>query len=409
MGECNVAMEDVPSFFEDHGDALHLQLAFLINQRLWLGLARGEAAPLESLIRELPLPPRDCGWATFLRNHDELTLDKLTGRARRGVRRVRARRGHADLRSRDPPAAASMLGGDGPRLRMAWSLMMSLPGSPVILYGDEIGMGEDLGLDGRMAVRTPMQWAPGPGAGFSAAPAERLVRPVPRGPFGPDAVSVWAQRRTEGSLLKDVTRLVHARRAAPELGLGTSRLLENDPAGVFAHRCDWQGSTVFTVHNLSGEPAVAELDLGRRRHGRGRPARAARARRARRAAAGRAGRLRVPVAARAEVRAPRRTDVDLDISARGLCGGSWGARLGVAVFHRASLSPARGAAALRRARPAQPLVASARRLRRLIPSRGSTGRSRAFAAVRGHDRQIVLRVALRRWPPRSRPRRAATR
>ena len=140
--------------------------------------------------------------------------------------------------------------------------MLSLPGSPVILYGDEIGMGEDLGLDGRMAVRTPMQWAPGPGAGFSSAPAERLVRPVPRGAFGPDAVSVWAQRRTEGSLLQHVTRLVHARRAAPELGLGTSSLLENEPAGVFAHRCDWQGSTVFTVHNLSGEPAVAELDLG---------------------------------------------------------------------------------------------------------------------------------------------------
>ena len=74
-----------------------------------------------------------------------------------------------------------MLGGDGPRLRMAWSLMLSLPGSPVILYGDEIGMGEDLGLDGRMAVRTPMQWAPGPGAGFSAAPAERLVRPCSEG------------------------------------------------------------------------------------------------------------------------------------------------------------------------------------------------------------------------------------
>ncbi len=263
MGECNVAMEDVPSFFEDHGDALHLQLAFLINQRLWLGLARGEAAPLEELIRELPVPPRDCGWATFLRNHDELTLDKLTTAERDEVFAAFAPDedmriyGHG-IRRR----TASMLGGDGPRLRMAWSLMLSLPGSPVILYGDEIGMGEDLGLDGRMAVRTPMQWAPGPGAGFSSAPAERLVRPVPRGAFGPDAVSVWAQRRTEGSLLQHVTRLVHARRAAPELGLGTSSLLENEPAGVFAHRCDWQGSTVFTVHNLSGEPAVAELDLG---------------------------------------------------------------------------------------------------------------------------------------------------
>jgi trehalose synthase len=249
MGECNVAKEDVPSFFEDHGDALHLQLAFLINQRLWLSLARGEAAPLEDLIRDLPVPPHDCGWATFLRNHDELTLDRLAPAEDMRIY------GHG-IRRR----TASMLGGDGPRLRMAWSLLLTLPGTPVILYGDEIGMAEDLGLDGRTSVRTPMQWSPGAGAGFSAA--DRLVRPIVEGAFGPDRVSVVAQRRSEDSLLQFLTRLIHARREAPELGWGTSTLLENDPPALLAHRCDWQDSAVITVHNLSPSAVETELDLG---------------------------------------------------------------------------------------------------------------------------------------------------
>ena len=155
-GEVNVDADQIASYFEDHGDALHLQLGFLINQRLWLSLARGEAGPLEDLIRHLPVPPHDSGWATFLRNHDELTLDKLSEDERDEVFAVFAPDedmriyGHG-IRRR----AASMLG-DGARLRMAWSLTLSLPGTPVILYGDEIGMVEDLAIAGRMAVRTPM-------------------------------------------------------------------------------------------------------------------------------------------------------------------------------------------------------------------------------------------------------------
>jgi trehalose synthase len=263
MGEVNVAMEDIESYFEDHGDALHLQLGFLINQRLWLSLARGDAAPLEDLIRRLPVPPRDAGWATFLRNHDELTLDKLSEAERDdvfaafGPDKDMQIYGHG-IRRR----VASMLGGDGPRLRMAWSLMLTLPGTPVLLYGDEIGMGENLALDGRMSVRTPMQWEPGPTAGFSSAAPAELVRPLPGGDFGPDHVNVAVQRRKPGSLLAFMSRLIHRRREAPELGLGASTLLENEPPALFAHRCDWQGSSVFTIHNLSDAPVAAELDLG---------------------------------------------------------------------------------------------------------------------------------------------------
>ena len=264
MGEVNVALEDLESYFEDHGDALHLQLGFLINQRLWLALARGEAPPLEDLIRRLPVPPRDGGWATFLRNHDELTLDRLEAADREQVfaafapeERMRIY-GHG-IRRR----AAPMLGGDGPRLRMAWSLLLSLPGTPVLFYGDEIGMGEDLRLDGRMSVRTPMQWAAEPAGGFSGAPPERLVRPLTGGAFGPERVSVAAQRRTPDSLLNLLTRLVHLRRRTPELGLGTFRLIENDPPALFAQRADWESATVLTVHNLSDAPVAAELELGR--------------------------------------------------------------------------------------------------------------------------------------------------
>jgi trehalose synthase len=262
MGEVNVAVDDLAAYFEDHGDALHLQLGFLINQRLWLSLARGEAAPLEDLIRRLPVPPHDSGWATFLRNHDELTLDKLSQTERDdvfaafGPEKGMQIYGHG-IRRR----VASMLGGDGPRLRMAWSLMLTLPGTPVLLYGDEIGMGEQLALEGRMSVRTPMQWAPGPTGGFSTAEPGRLVRPLPGGDFGPDRVNVGVQRREPGSLLAFMTRLIHRRRETPELGLGASTLLENEPPALFAHRCDWQGSSVFAIHNLSDGTVTAELDL----------------------------------------------------------------------------------------------------------------------------------------------------
>jgi trehalose synthase len=234
LGEVNVDSDQLESYFEDHGEALHLQLGFLINQRLWLSLARGEAAPLEDLIRQLPVPPPDAGWATFLRNHDELTLDKLAPDERGEVFAAFAPDedmriyGHG-IRRR----AAPMLGGDGPRLRLAWSLTLSLPGAPVILYGDEIGMGEDLARDGRMAVRTPMDWE-----------------------------AVAEQRRDRSSLLRFMTRLVHQRRDTPEFGWGESTLIENDPAALFAHRCDWQGSTVFAIHNLSPDTVEYELDLG---------------------------------------------------------------------------------------------------------------------------------------------------
>jgi trehalose synthase len=264
LGEVNAALRDLASYFGDEdGDALHMQFGFMANQSTWLSLARESAEPLEQVISTLPQVPPDNAWATFLRNHDELSLDKLTVTQREEVFAAFApdegmrMYGHG-IRRR----TATMLGGDGPRLRMAWSLMFSLPGTPVMFMGDELGMGEQLEIPDRYAVRVPMQWSSGPGGGFSDAPPQELVRPQPGGAFGPAKVNATDQRRDPGSLLHFVQRLIRCRREAPELGWGTSTLIETEHPAVFAHRCDWEGSTVVAVHNLGGRAARADVPLG---------------------------------------------------------------------------------------------------------------------------------------------------
>ena len=264
LGEVNAALQDLSSYFGGaDGDALHMEFAFLHNQSLWLALARGEAEPLEQVISSLPHVAPDNAWATFLRNHDELTLDKLTASQREevfaafGPRPEMQLYGHG-LRRR----AATMLGGDGPRLRLAWSLMFSLPGTPVVFMGDEIGMGEQLAIADRYAVRVPMQWSAERNGGFSDARAEALVRPQAGGAFAPAKVNVADQRRDPGSLLRFVERLIRARREAPELGWGASTLIETTDPALFAHRCDWEGSTVVAVHNLGTRRVAVDLPLG---------------------------------------------------------------------------------------------------------------------------------------------------
>jgi trehalose synthase len=263
IGEVNVSLADLAGYFGHNGDLLHMQLGFLLNQHIWLALAREHAEPLEIVIRELPKVPPDNAWATFLRNHDELSLDKLTTPQRDEVFAAFAPDeemrlyGHG-IRRRLAP----MLGGDPARLRMAWSLMLSLPGTPIILYGDEIGMGDNLELADRMSVRPTMQWSDGPNGGFSSADPADVVRPTANGDYGPERVNVAAQSRDPDSLLAFMQRLIRRRRETPELGWGASSLLETDDPGIFAHRCDWNESTVVIVHNLANDEAKATLELG---------------------------------------------------------------------------------------------------------------------------------------------------
>jgi maltose alpha-D-glucosyltransferase/alpha-amylase len=263
LGEVNLPPKEQRDYFGDEdGDELNLVFNFTVMQRIYLALARGDAGPVEQALSALPGVPFDSQWATFLRNHDELTLDQLTDDERQEVFDAFGPEPDMQLygrglRRRLPP----MLGGNVDQLRMAYSLLFSLPGTPVLFYGEEIGMGENLAAEGRAAVRTPMQWSDEAGGGFSTGDPSTFPTPIPEGEYGPWAVNVAAQRRAPDSLLNWFERLIRRRRETPELGLGVCSVVGNDVPSVLSHRCDRDGSTVFAVHNFSPEPCRFELPL----------------------------------------------------------------------------------------------------------------------------------------------------
>lgn len=247
LGEVNLEYPEAARFYggEDGGNGsgraeLTMCFDFVGMQRMYLSLARGDTRPLERALRERPRPPKDAAWASFVRNHDELTLDKLSDPERQEVFDAfgpdpRMQMFGRGLRRRLPP----MLGGDQKWIKMVYSLLFSLPGTPVLFYGEEIGMGEDLGAEGRLAVRTPMQWRAGPAAGFSAAEPDRFSRRVVTGEYGPDQVSVSAQRRDPDSLLAWIRLLAGRYRENPELAWGEFSLVEPERTpgseGVLVH------------------------------------------------------------------------------------------------------------------------------------------------------------------------------
>jgi maltose alpha-D-glucosyltransferase/alpha-amylase len=237
---------------------------FLTNVQVWLALAREDAEPLMQAIRTAPPLPSMAQWATFLRNHDELDLSRLSKEQQADVFRAFAPR--PDMRIFDRGIRrrlAPMLRGDRRRIELAYALQFALPGTPVIRYGEEIGMGEDLALRGRDAMRTPMQWDTTPGAGFTTAPADRQVRPVvTRGTFRNRVVSVEAQQRDATSLLRWFSDLVATRRECPEIGVGTCSLVDVAlPRHVLAHRFDAPEGSMLLLHNLADRPAT--VDVGR--------------------------------------------------------------------------------------------------------------------------------------------------
>jgi trehalose synthase len=263
LGEVNLPHEQQLEFFGgEAGDELTMQFDFIGMQKLYLSMARQDAGPLAQALLDRPSVSPDCQWATFVRNHDELTLDKLSDDERQEVfdafgpepeMQVYGR----GLTRRLPP----MLDGDPRRVRMAYSLLFSLPGTPVLFYGEEIGMGENLAADGRMAVRTPMQWTAGKNGGFSNARPLRLPGPVVEGGFSPEHVSVEAQRRDPDSLLAFVTLLVQRYRECPELGWGAFEVVDQPHASVLAHRCTWDEATLVALHNLGPEPLTVPIEL----------------------------------------------------------------------------------------------------------------------------------------------------
>jgi maltose alpha-D-glucosyltransferase/alpha-amylase len=262
LAEANVAMEKIPEYFGD-GNKLHMLFNFMVNQHFFLALAREQALPLIEGFYKLPWIPAAGQWANFLRNHDELDLGRLSETQREHVFQEFAPEEtmqlyHRGIRRRLAP----MLEGDLRRLELAYSLLFSMPGTPVLWYGEEIGMGEDLSLHERNSVRTPMQWSDAVNGGFSTASPERLIRPViDKGPFQYKNINVAAQRRDPNLLLNWIERAIRLRKEYPEFGWGDWRILDTDDAAVFAHSCQWKNRTIFAVHNLSSEVREIELDL----------------------------------------------------------------------------------------------------------------------------------------------------
>ena len=264
LAEANEPAEKLALFFGDeHGDQMHVLFSFIGNQAMYLSLVRGDARPMAKALRSLPDPPPGGQWASFVRNHDELSLDKLSDAEREEVFAAFApdpdmRLYERGIRRRFP----SMVAGDRRRMELMYALTFAMPGTPVLFYGEEIGMGDDQSLEGRDAVRTGMQWGAEAGGGFSRAPRAAMQRPpVEGGPFGYERLNVQRQREDPTSFLNWMERLIRTRREWPEVGWGTWRILPAGDDAVLALAMDWQDGSVVSIHNIASRRATVQLKM----------------------------------------------------------------------------------------------------------------------------------------------------
>ncbi len=263
LAEANEPLDKISNFFGEHGNQMQMLFNFVVNQALYLGFVRGTAEPVAEALRSLPDTPPESQWANFIKNHDEASLDKLSDAERQEVFAAFApkesmRLFERGIRRRFP----SMVDGDRRRMELAYSLMFSLPGTPVLFYGEEIGLGDDQRLTDREAVRLPMQWSSEPGAGFTTADESRVPRrPLRDGPFGYLRVNTEAQRHDRGSFLNWMERAIRTRKEWPELGWGEWRILGARNPAVLAHVATWDGSSALAVHNFADEPARVTIRL----------------------------------------------------------------------------------------------------------------------------------------------------
>jgi maltose alpha-D-glucosyltransferase / alpha-amylase len=268
--EANVDAEAIPKYCaaapDGPNDRAHMMFSFGLNAQLWLALARQDAEPVVQALGGMPSLPKAAQWATFLRNHDELDLSRLTEEQRNDVMKAFAPKPEMRLYNRGiRRRLASMLRGDRRRIELAYSLQFSMPGTPVLRYGEEIGMGEDLALHGRDAIRTPMQWDGSSSAGFSTAPTADLVRPViTRGPFSAKRVNTRDQSRDAESLLRWFEQLIRVLRECSEIGLGTPSVVDVPlPRSVLAHRFDDAEGSIVLLHNLADREVTVDLSAVR--------------------------------------------------------------------------------------------------------------------------------------------------
>ncbi len=262
LAEANVPPKESIKYFGDDGDRIHMMFNFPVNQHLFYAFATGDTGPLIAALDETRELPATGQWGMFLRNHDELDLGRLSDEQRAAVFAAMGPEPEMQLYDRGiRRRLAPMLRNDRRRLELAYSLLFSLPGTPVLGYGDEIGMGDDLSLPERNCARTPMQWSTEPNGGFTTG--RKPVLPViSAGPYGYEQINVAAQRRDPNSLLNWLERIIRMRGEVPEIGWGDCTVLPSGSDSVLVLRYDWRNNGVLVVHNFAGEPVeiVVQLD-----------------------------------------------------------------------------------------------------------------------------------------------------
>jgi maltose alpha-D-glucosyltransferase / alpha-amylase len=261
LGEANVLPKDTAKYFGKAGDGIHMMFNFFVNQHVFYALATADVRPLAEALRATRKIPANAQWAQFLRNHDELDLGRLSNEQRAQVFARFGPEEEMQLYGRGIRRRLAPMLGNQRQLELAYSLLFSLPGTPVLRYGDELGMGDDLSLKERDAVRTPMQWSADPQAGFSTAP--KTVHPVIRkGPYSYERVNVEAQRRDPGSLMNWTANMIRLRKECPEIGWGDWKILSTGSPHVLAMRYDWRGNALIVLHNFDERPHEVRIDVG---------------------------------------------------------------------------------------------------------------------------------------------------
>ena len=260
LAEANVVPHVDMKYFGTSGERLQMMFNFEVNQHVFYALASADARPLIKALQTTKPRPATAQWAQFLRNHDELDLGRLTKKQREAVFAAFGPEPNMQLYKRGiRRRLAPMMQGDRRRLELAYSLMMTLPGTPVFRYGDEIGMGDNLDLPERNCARTPMQWSNEPQAGFTES--DNPVLPViSQGPYGFEHVNVAAQKRDPNSLMDWTERMIRMRKEVPEIGWGDFSIIPTGKPEVLAIRYDWRNNSVLFVHNLSAVPT--EIKFG---------------------------------------------------------------------------------------------------------------------------------------------------
>jgi maltose alpha-D-glucosyltransferase/alpha-amylase len=263
LAEANQWPEDVREYFGD-GDECHMAYNFPLMPRIFMAVALEDRYPIAEIIRQTPDIPDNCQWAIFLRNHDELTLEMVTDRERDYMYKMYANEPRMRVNVGIRRRLATLLGNDVDRIKLMNSLLLSMPGSPIIYYGDEIGMGDNIYIGDRNGVRTPMQWSIDRNAGFSRADPQRLYLPVIMDPiYGYQAVNVEAQSRDPSSLLNWTRRMLAVRRQFQCFGRGSLEFVRPQNRKIIAYVRSCGQEMILCVANLSQTAQAVELDLSK--------------------------------------------------------------------------------------------------------------------------------------------------